>query len=71
MTDMNLGMTERLKPLHERVARMVRDEIVPLDEDFLADIGRAGDRWAFTPRQRDIGRAEGQGARTRPVGISG
>jgi len=27
MTDMNLGMTERLKPLHDKVARMVRDDI--------------------------------------------
>ena len=31
MTDMNLGMTERLKPIHERVERMVRDEIIPLE----------------------------------------
>jgi acyl-CoA dehydrogenase len=40
MTEMNLGMTERLKPIHEKVSRMVRDEIIPLDEEFLADVGR-------------------------------
>ena len=40
MSDMALGMTERLKPIHERVARMVRDEIMPLDEEFLAEIGK-------------------------------
>ena len=40
MSDMALGMTERLKPIHERVARMVRDEIMPLDEEFLAEVGK-------------------------------
>jgi acyl-CoA dehydrogenase len=32
MSGMDLGMTERLKPIHAKVAAMVRDEIVPLDE---------------------------------------
>jgi acyl-CoA dehydrogenase len=51
---MALGMTERLKPIHERVARMVREEIIPLDAKFLAEVGKDGDRWAFTARQREI-----------------
>src|SRR5206468_5866478 len=51
MADMNLGMTERLKPIHQRVAAMVRDEIAPLGEEFLAEVGRNGDRWAYTARQ--------------------
>jgi len=54
MTDMNLGMTERLKPIHERVAAMVRDEIAPLGEEFLAEIGKGGDRWSYTARQTEI-----------------
>ncbi|MBZ9660129.1 acyl-CoA dehydrogenase family protein [Mesorhizobium sp. ESP-6-4] len=54
MADMNLGMTERLKPLHQRVAAMVRDEIAPLGEEFLAEVGRNGDRWAYTARQTEI-----------------
>ena len=54
MTDMNLGMTERVRPIHERVSAMVRDEIRPLDEEFLAEVGRTGDRWTFTPRQTEI-----------------
>lgn len=52
--DMNLGMTERLKPIHEKVARMVREEIAPLDEEFLAEVGKAGDRWTYTERQIEI-----------------
>ena len=54
MTDMNLGMTERLKPILKKVARMVREEIIPLDEEFLAEVGRNGDRWTYTPRQTEI-----------------
>ncbi|MBZ9766075.1 acyl-CoA dehydrogenase family protein [Mesorhizobium sp. CA6] len=54
MTDMNLGMTERLKPIHQRVAAMVRDEIAPLGEEFLAEVGKNGDRWAYTARQTEI-----------------
>jgi len=54
MADMNLGMTERLKPIHQRVATMVRDEIAPLGEEFLAEVGKAGDRWRYTTRQTEI-----------------
>ena len=69
MSDMALGMTERLKPIHERVARMVRDEIMPLDEEFLAEVGKdGGDRWVHTEApDRDPRRAEGQGQGARPV----
>lgn len=51
--EMALGMTERLKPIHEQVAAMVRDEIIPLDEDYVAEINK-GDRWTFTKRQTEI-----------------
>ena len=36
MSDMNLGMTEKLKPIHARVAAMIRDEVIPLDEEGVA-----------------------------------
>jgi acyl-CoA dehydrogenase len=54
MSAMDLGMTERLKPIHDQVSRMVRDEIAPLDEEFLAEVGKGGDRWVFTKRQGEI-----------------
>lgn len=66
-SEMNLGMTERVKPLHEKVARMVREEIVPLDEEFLAEIGKNGDRWSYTPRQTEI--LEGLKAKARERGL--
>ncbi len=53
MSDMNLGMTERLKPLHEKVAKMVREDILPLEDEYLAEVGK-GDRWTYTERQTEI-----------------
>jgi len=63
---MDLGMTERLRPLHARVAAMVRDEIMPLDAEFLAEVLK-GDRWAYTDRQADI--LEGLKASARDRGL--
>lgn len=54
MTEMHLGMTERLKPIHARVAAMVRDEIMPLDHEFLSEVGKAGNRWVYSARQSEI-----------------
>ena len=51
--DMALGMTERLKPIHEKVARMIKEEIMPLDNEYLEEVGK-GDRWTHTDRQDEI-----------------
>lgn len=53
MSDMNLGITDRLRPILDDVKTMVRDEILPLDDEFLAEVGK-GDRWTYTPRQKEI-----------------
>ena len=65
--EMNLGMTERLKPIHDKVAQMVREEIIPLDEEFLSEVGKDGDRWSYTPRQTEI--LEGLKAKARERGL--
>ncbi|MBX3574704.1 MAG: acyl-CoA dehydrogenase family protein [Mesorhizobium sp.] len=67
MSDMNLGMTEKLKPIHARVAAMIRDEVIPLDEEFLAEVGKDGDRWSFTRRQSEI--LEGLKAKAKERGL--
>jgi len=64
--NMALGMTERLKPLHAKVAAMVRDEIAPLDEEFLAEVGK-GDRWGYTKRQTEI--LEGLKKKAKAAGL--
>jgi len=53
---MDLGMTDRVRPLVEAVRRMVRDEIAPLDAEYHAEVGRhpSGDRFAMTERQVEI-----------------
>src|SRR5690606_4961344 len=67
MTEMDLGMSERLKPLHESVRRMIREEGIPLDAEFLAEVGKAGDRFSYTPRQTEI--LEGLKSRARERGL--
>ena len=53
---MDLGMSERVRPLVEQVRRMVREEIAPLDAEFHAEVGRhaSGDRFVMTDRQVEI-----------------
>ena len=51
--DMNFGIREEIMPLLERVRAMIRDEIVPLEDEYHAEIAK-GDRWTFTERQAEI-----------------
>ena len=50
---MNLGKTERLQPLLDKVTAMIRDEVLPLEDEYIAEIAK-GDRWQFTARQTEI-----------------
>ncbi len=54
MSIMDLGMSERVKPLVEKVTRMVQDEILDADAEYHAEVGKAGDRFKFTKRQNEI-----------------
>jgi acyl-CoA dehydrogenase len=64
---MDLGMTDRVRPLVEAVRRMVRDEIAPLDAEYHAEVGRhpSGDRFAMTDRQIEILKSLKEKARSR------
>ncbi|MEM7461992.1 MAG: acyl-CoA dehydrogenase family protein [Pseudomonadota bacterium] len=62
--EMNLGMTERLMPIHAEVSEMIRDEISPLDEEYLRDV-EVGDRWQHTARQTEILEGLKQKAKSR------
>ena len=64
---MNLGMSERVTPLVEKVRAMVTDEIAPLDEEFHAEIGKTGNRFEYTPRMTEI--LEGLKATARERGL--
>lgn len=54
MTQMDLGMSERVKPLVQKVRTMVQDEILAADAEYHAEVGKAGDRFKFTDRQNEI-----------------
>jgi len=51
---MDLGMTERVKPLVEKVRQMMQEEIMAADKEYHAEVGKAGDRFVFTDRQVEI-----------------
>ncbi len=66
MSEMDLGITEKVASLLEEVRTMMRDEILPLDEEYLAEVEK-GDRWAFTDRQTEI--LEGLKAKAQEKGL--
>jgi acyl-CoA dehydrogenase len=64
---MDLGMSNKVKPLVEKVRVMVREEIIPLEAEYEAEIGKEGNRWAHTRRQTEI--IEGLKAKARERGL--
>ncbi|MFP4273809.1 MAG: acyl-CoA dehydrogenase family protein [Paracoccaceae bacterium] len=66
---MDLGMTDRLKPILEQVRTMIETEIAPLDREFHQEVGRhpSGDRFRHTVRQLEI--LDGLKARARERGL--
>ncbi len=50
---MSFGLREENRQLLSRVAGMIRDEIMPLEQEYQAEIGK-GDRWQYTERQTEI-----------------
>lgn len=50
----------------ERVKVMIRDEVMPLEEEYHDEIGK-GDRWAYTDRQAEI--LEGLKAKAKAAGL--
>ncbi|MDA8870799.1 acyl-CoA dehydrogenase family protein [Rhizobiaceae bacterium] len=50
---MDLGASDKVAKLREQIAEMVRDEIMPLEEEYLREVD-TGDRWEYTARQTEI-----------------
>jgi len=64
--DMNLGIGTQHKDLLERVRIMVRDEIMPMEEEYATEVA-TGDVWQFTDRQTEI--LEGLKAKAKAAGL--
>ena len=63
---MNLGVTERLQPLLEAVTTFIDERVIPVDEEYLAEVGN-GDRWSLNERQTEI--MEGLKAAAKQAGL--
>ncbi|WP_299960086.1 acyl-CoA dehydrogenase family protein [uncultured Roseobacter sp.] len=64
--NMNFGMAEENRALLDRVAAMIRDEVMPMEAEYHAEIGKE-DRWAYTDRQAEI--LEGLKAKAKAAGL--
>ncbi|MEP3047063.1 MAG: acyl-CoA dehydrogenase family protein [Roseibium sp.] len=53
---MDLGISDRVRPLIENVRQMVESEIAPLDAEYHSEVGKhpSGDRFQHTDRQLQI-----------------
>ncbi|AXI41566.1 acyl-CoA dehydrogenase family protein [Sulfitobacter sp. SK011] len=63
---MNFEMRPENRELLDRVTAMIRDEVIPLEEAYHAEINK-GDRWTYTDRQADI--LEGLKAKAKAAGL--
>ncbi|WP_371255959.1 acyl-CoA dehydrogenase family protein [Ruegeria sp. 6PALISEP08] len=63
---MSFTLREENRVLLQRVADMIRDEIMPLEEEYHAEINK-GDRWQYTKRQAEI--LEGLKAKAKAAGL--
>ena len=50
---MDLGLSQSAEALRDQVRDFVQDKVLPLEEEFLAEVG-VGNRWQFTGRQSEI-----------------
>ncbi|WP_093031144.1 acyl-CoA dehydrogenase family protein [Ruegeria marina] len=64
--NMSFGMREENRKLLSRVADMIRDEIMPLEDEYHAEVAK-GDRWQYTERQTAI--LEGLKAKAKAAGL--
>jgi acyl-CoA dehydrogenase len=50
---MDLGKSDKIKPILEQVSHFIDTEILPLEEEYQQEVSK-GDRWVFTERQTEI-----------------
>lgn len=50
---MDLGVSDRVRPLLKAVRSFIDERVLPVDEEFLAEVDN-GDRWTLNDRQNEI-----------------
>ncbi|MDP2579342.1 acyl-CoA dehydrogenase family protein [Shimia thalassica] len=63
---MNLGMRPEMVELLEKVKDLIRNEVMPLEDEYHKEVG-TGDRWTYTTRQAEI--LEGLKAKAKERGL--
>jgi acyl-CoA dehydrogenase len=63
---MDFGLRAENAKLLDRVRAMIRDEVMPLEEEYEREIN-TGDRWQYTARQAEI--LEGLKAKAKAAGL--
>lgn len=66
MTNITFTMREQNQALLDRVRDMIRNEIMPLEEEYQAEIAKE-DRWTYTARQTEI--LEGLKSKAKAAGL--
>jgi len=64
---MDLGVTDKVRPLIAAVRAIVRNDVIPIEEEYEAEIGKSGDRFKPTARMTEI--MEGLKAKARSQGL--
>ncbi|MCA0869526.1 acyl-CoA dehydrogenase family protein [Seohaeicola saemankumensis] len=64
--NMTFGMRDENRALLDRVKTMIRDDIMPLADEYAEEIAK-GDRWQFTERQTEI--LEGLKSKAKEQGL--
>ena len=63
---MDLGISERVRPILEQVKTFITEDIIPVEEEYYEEINR-GDRWQWSNRQTEI--LEGLKAKAKSQGL--
>ena len=64
---MNLGLTKKAEELRDRVRMFIDTYVVPVEDEFHAEVGKGSDRWELTPRMTEI--LEGLNSQARKDGL--
>ena len=64
--NLSFGMRAEHRDLLNRVATMIRDDIMPIEEEYAAEVAK-GDRWQYTDRQTEI--LEGLKSKAKSEGL--
>ncbi len=67
MDDLDLRMSEKVRPLYDAVRAFIRDEVDPITEEFYRLGATRADRWSWAPGQLEL--LDGVKAKARAQGL--